>query len=188
MEFFDEKLVEKYLAGDEKSLESLIKKYLTPIYRFIFRYIGDTDDAQDITQEVFIKMWRNIRRFRVKDGNFKAWLFAIAKNASIDFLKKKKVLPFSRFENEKGENWLTQTITDLSPLPSEIFERLDIAKVLNSVIQKLSIKYREVLLLRYNDNFTFREIAETLEKPLDTVKSQHRRAIVILRKSVADSF
>jgi RNA polymerase sigma-70 factor (ECF subfamily) len=177
----DEQLVANYLKGDEKSLEVLIQQYLRPIYSFICRYIGDVQEAEDITQKVFVRMWRNIRKFD-RQKNFKTWIFSIAKNASIDFLKKKKDIPFSKFENEKGENVFMETLADSAPLPNELFERADKTQKLTLMMEKLSPKYRLVLFLRHNDHFTFREIAEILGESINTIKTRHRRGVAILKK------
>jgi len=181
LERSDEKLVSQYLKGDEKSLEILIKRYLKPIYSFVYRYIGNAQDAEDITQDTFIKAWRHLKRFKPQK-KFKTWIFTIAKNTAIDFLKKKKDIPFSQFENEEGENIITETLADTSPLPSEPLEHQDVSRILSEAMGKLSPKYRTVLFLRYNDHFTFREIAEVLSEPLHTVKSRHRRTLIQLKK------
>jgi len=183
----DEQFIRQYLGGDEKSLEILIKQYLKPIYGFVYRYVGSAADAEDITQEVFVRMWRNLKKFD-RQKKFKTWLFSIAKNASIDFLKKKKVLPFSSFENEMGDNTVINKLVDPTPLPDEIFEQKDIANMLNTAIEKLSAKYRQIIFSRYNGHFTFREIAKFLNEPLHTVKSRHRRALIILKKFLTQFF
>ncbi|MDD5146606.1 MAG: sigma-70 family RNA polymerase sigma factor [Candidatus Pacebacteria bacterium] len=182
-ELSDEQLVSKYLAGDEKSLEILVLRYFKPIYTFIFRNIGDAKAAEDITQDVFVRVWKNLKKFK-KERSFKTWIFSIAKNASIDFLRKKKSVPLSRFENQAGENILAERLVDPAPLPDEIFEREDAANLLRLAIDQLSLKYRQVLFLRYNDHFTFREIAESLGESIDTIKSQHRRAVIALKKTL----
>lgn len=174
----DKILIEKYLEGDEKSLEILIQNYLGPIYRFAYRYAGNEKDAEDITQDVFVKMWRNLKKFD-QNKSFKTWIFSIAKNTAIDFLRKsrsasggKKAIPFSQEE----------TFADTAPLPQEIFEKQEIIQGLKSMIARLFPKYQTVLSLRYDNGFTFREIAETLDEPLHTVKSRHRRGLIMLRK------
>lgn len=181
----DEQLIANYLKGDEKSLEILIRHYLKPIYNFVFRYIGNQPEAEDITQEVFVKVWKNLRKFN-RNKSFKTWIFHIAKNTTIDFLRKKKTIPFSEFENEEGENALTKTLVDYRPLPNELLERADITKTLNVAINKLSAPYRMVLFLRYNDHFNFREIAEILDESINTVKSRHRRGLVLLKKLLSE--
>jgi len=182
----DEQLIIDYLKGDEKALEILIKRYLKPIYSFTFRFVRDSQEAEDITQEVFIKVWRNLKKFD-QNKSFKTWIFHIAKNTSLDFFKKKKTIPFSNFGKEEGKNTFTEMLTDTTPLPNELFERAGVAEILNSAMEKLSLKYRMVLFLRYNDHFNFREIAETLGEPLNTVKSRHRRALILLKKLLTES-
>jgi len=196
-EISDQKLISLYLAGDEKSLEILFNCYLKMIYSFIYRYVGDQEAAEDVAQEVFVKVWKNLKKFNPRKNrfanfklrrqkNFKTWLFKIAKNASIDFLRKKKIIPFSSFDNEDG-NALTDTLADPAPLPDALLERQDLANLLTRALAKISFKYRAVLLLRYNNHFTFREIAESLDEPLNTIKSRHRRALIILKKILGKS-
>ena len=84
----EEQLVRDYLKGDENSLEILIGQYLKPIYSFIYRYVGNASEAEDITQEVFVRVWKNLKKFD-QNKKFKTWIFGIAKNASIDWLRKK---------------------------------------------------------------------------------------------------
>ncbi len=185
MDRSDNQLIADYFKGDEKSLEVLIKRYLKAIYSFVYRYIGDFQEAEDITQDVFVKVWKNLKRFD-RNKKFKTWIFSIAKNTRIDALKKKKTIPFSEFENEEGKNIFLEKLVDNTPLPNELFEKRDIARILTSAIEKLLPKYRMVLFLRYNDHFTFREIAETLGEPLNTIKSQHRRALRQLKKLLTE--
>jgi len=172
----DQQLIAAYFKGDEKSLETLIKRYLKPIFSFTYRYVGNYQEAEDITQDVFVKVWRNFKKFD-QNKSFKTWIFTIAKNTSIDWLKKKKAVPFSNFENEKGENSLINKLADFILPPKE--------PLLGMAMEKLPSKYRTTLSLRYNDQFTFREIAETLGESINTVKSKHRRGISLLRKLLA---
>jgi len=176
----DQQLIENYFKGDEKSLEILIERYLKPVYGFAYRYVNNAQEAEDITQEVFVRAWRNLKKFD-KERSFKTWLFSIAKNASIDFFKKKRSVPFAELENEEGESIL-EKIIDPSPLPIAILEQKGIAETLAKALQELSLKYRMVLFLRYNDHFTFQEIAESLGEPLNTVKSRYRRGLIMLKK------
>ena len=181
----DQKLIDAYLKGNEESLEILISRYLKPIYSFVYRYVGDSQEAEDITQQVFIKVWWNLKKFD-QQKSFKPWIFAIAKNTSIDLLKRKKEVPFSKFENAAGINILTESLVDPADLPDKLFEQKDIARMLYSAMENLSVQYRMVLFLRYNDHFTFREISESLEEPLHTVKSRHRRALIQLKNLLTE--
>ncbi len=181
MNLSDEQFIAEYLSGDEKSLEILFGRYLKPVYSFVFRYLGTRQDAEDVTQDVFVKAWRNLKKFD-QNKSFKTWLFSIAKNSCLDFLKKKKAIPFSDFENEEGENVLTETLVDPSPLPHELLEKADIVQMLNYAMEKLSPKYRMILFLRYNDHFNFQEIADVLGESINTVTSRHRRALIKLKE------
>jgi len=178
----DEELIKRYLQGKERELEFLISRYLKPIYVFIYRRTGnDSEVAQDITQEVFLKMWKNLKRFDQKK-KFRTWLFTIAKNACTDFLRKKKSLPFSVFEDGDGNNFFVEGIVDTSSLPAEVFNYRNLSEKFSLAWRNLPAKYRPVFSLRYSKQFTFQEIAETLDKPLNTVKSLYRRGLLKLRK------
>lgn len=179
--YSDEQLIIKFLKGDEESLEILIKRYLKPIYSFVYRYVGNYQEAEDITQEVFVKVWRNLKKFK-PEYKFKTWIFAIAKNTSINWQKKKRTIPFSVLDNKNEGFSFSETIKDPAPLPNELLEKQDIVGSLNKALEILSPKYRMVLFLHYNDHFTFREIAEVLGELLNTIKSRHRRALIMLRK------
>lgn len=179
----DSELVSAYFSGNEQALEILINRYLTPTYRFIYRYVGTTTDAEDITQEVFVRAWRNLKKFN-QSKNFKTWLFSIAKNASFDFLRKKKSFVFSDFETEEG-NPVIDTLEDGVLLPDQAARAGEHALFLLRAVGRLSLKYQIIVCLHHYGEFTFREIAETLGESIDTVKSRYRRAIPILRKIVS---
>jgi len=183
----DEQLVHDYLKRkDEKALEILISRYLKPIYGFVYKYTNLLNEAEDLSQEVFVKVWRNLKKFDQKKS-FKTWIFQIAKNTAIDFLRQKKNIPFSALETEEGENPLANNLIDENPLPPEILDQKNLAQILTNAIDKLSEKYCQVLHLRYNNQFTFQEIAETLNEPIDTVKSRHRRALLALKEILNQS-
>jgi len=181
LEIKEPQLIAGYLKGDEKCLEILIQKYLKPIYVFSYRYVGNQRDAEDITQSVFIRVWKNLKKFD-QQKSFKTWIFTIAKNACIDFLRKKKIKLFSEFEDEKGENKIIENIPDSEILPNEIFEKFDAAQEINLMVEKLPPNYSIILSLYYNDNFTLQEVSEILGESVNTVKSRHRRALIKLRE------
>jgi len=177
----DEQLVVSYLGGDEKALEILIKRYLKLIYSFAFRFVSSSQEAEDIAQEVFIKMWRNLKKFD-KNKKFKSWIFSITKNACLDVMKKKKTIPFSEFENEEGKNIFIETLAARGLLPDELYKRADMTNELNLAMARLSPEYRLVEELHCIRQLTFKEISQILNKPLNTLKSQHRRALIQLKK------
>lgn len=182
----DKQLVIRYLNGDDQSLEVLVKQYLKPIFNLTYRYTGNIADAEDLTQEIFVRVWRNLKKF---DGqkNFKTWIFAIAKNTSIDFLRKKKTIPFSSFENQAGENWLIETLADPAPLAPALSEREGTKQTLAAAVEQLSPKYRAVLLLHCSDQLTFQEIAESLKESVNTIKSRYRRGLEMLKNLLAEN-
>lgn len=181
MQRTEDQLISDYLEGDEQALSVLVDQYLTDVYNFAFKLTGDLQAAEDIAQESFIKAWKNIRRYR-GGNNFKGWIFSITRNTAIDWLREKKELVFSDFENEKGENTLVATLADNGPLPDELLARAENTTYLEGLLEQLNPNYREVLALRYTSNLTFEEIGGILKRPLHTVKSQHRRAIVALQR------
>ena len=189
MQKSDKQLVKNYLRGDELALEILIKKYLKPIYGFVYAYIGDpycAGDAEDIAQDVFVRVWRNLKKFDQKKS-FKTWVFSIAKNTAIDWLRKKRTVPFSAFENAQGESLFSRTLSDKRPLADELSESANIAQTMRTTISGLLPKYQAVLSEYYDNGLNFREIAQKTGEPLNTVKSRHRRALLMLKKEIPEA-
>ena len=176
----DKILIQQYIKGDEASLEILIARYLKPIYSFVYKNVSNTSEAEDITQEVFIKIWKNIKKFD-QSKNFKPWIFQIAKNTSIDFLRKKKSIPFSRFENEKGQNVLLDNMADE---PANLIENLSDKRVLAAAAINLKDKEQKIINLRHTEGMSFKEIADVFKESINTVKSRYRRAISNMRKNI----
>lgn len=180
MDNSDNQWIENFLQGDEQGFSQLVKKYLSPIYNFLARFTSDQEAADDLTQETFIKAWKNLRHFDVSK-DFKVWIYTIAKNTAYDFLKKKKIIPFSFFEDEKG-NTPFDFISDDNLLPNEFLEKEELGKELEEKLNEISSTYRMILLMYYKDGFSLAEIAEILHKPYNTIKSQHQRALQSLKK------
>lgn len=175
--FTDEQLVGMYLNKDEKALEELVRRYLPFILGYVRRYTGNRDGASDITQEVFVKVWKNIKSFD-QTKSFKTWIFTIAKRTAIDELRKKKALPFSMLG---GENDFAEFLIDESPsILEQIFSKQQFQE-LTTAVAKLPMSYSSVVSLRNYDGLSFREIAEKLKEPLNTVKSRYRRGLVLLK-------
>ncbi len=176
----DKKLIDEYLSGDNSTFEKLVKKYLKPIYNFTYQLTKDRTQAEDLTQDTFIKAWKNIKKFD-KTKSFKTWLFVIARNSAFDYFKKKKAIPFSSFEAD-GENNKLEEIAEDCVLPDKMAEIKDLEKQLETKIRKIPEKYSIILLLRYKDDFTLKEIAEIVRKPYNTVKVYHQRGLKELKK------
>lgn len=178
----DEQLVNNYLNGGGKSLEELVRRYLPLIYNFSRRYSGNSDNASDIAQDVFIKVWKNLKHFD-SNKNFKSWIFAIAKNTALDWLKKKNAVPFSLLkENEEDENF-EETIADLNQLPAiDRIYKESLSRELVLTTAKLPPKYGFVINMHHNKNLNFRQISNLLNESINTVKSRYRRGLAALRK------
>lgn len=179
----DKKLIQQYLKGDQLALEILFKKYLKPIYSFSYKNVGNSAEAEDITQEVFVKVWKNIKKFDQKKS-FKPWIFQISKNTSIDFLRKKKSIPFSKFENERGQNVLLENI---AAVPVNLIGSLSDKKVLAAAMQGLNDKEQKIINLRHNDGMSFKEIAGFFRESINTVKSRYRRALGNMKKNIREN-
>lgn len=168
----------------ETEFDRLTNQFLPAVYRFVFSLVKNQADAEDITQETFVKAWRNFYQFD-RQRNFQAWIFTIAKNVAFDWLKKKSPTPFSQFDDDNGGNQLVDKLIDTEPLPSELLERVDATKVLTEALNKLAVEKRLVVLLYHYYDYNFKEIAEIISEPIDSVKSRYRRALQTLRDILA---
>lgn len=178
----DKKLIEEFIGGNDYSFEKLLEKYLKPVFNFIYQLAGDFHVAEDLTQETFIKSWKHIKKFDM-EKSFKTWIFTIAKNTTYDYFKKKKTIPFSNFVDEEGNNQL-ENMSDGNILPDEILERKNIAEELEKKINNIPQHYRVILLLRYKEDLSLQEIAAILDRPYNTIKSGHARALRSLKKLI----
>lgn len=184
MENEDRDLITAYVNGDEHALAELIDRHTKSVYNFVYRLTDDPTRAEDITQETFIKAWKHLKTFRLEE-NFRTWIFTIARNTTIDHLRKKHTLPFSVLSKKNIDGDVLafeETLESLEPTPEEIAVLNEQKVFLERALFQISASSREVLLLRYNEDLTFDEIGKIVGKPLHTVKSQHRRALQELRK------
>jgi len=176
----DEQLIAGYLKGDEKSLEVLIKRYLKTIYRYSYRQFYSEADSEDATQITFLKVWQNIRKFD-QTKSFRPWIFRIAKNSIIDIKRKKTAIPFSWFETENGSNPFTDKITDPLMNALDLIKQKDTSWEIDRAIKNLASKQQIVFSLHSNSGLSFKEIADNLKEPLNTVKNRYWRTIKRLR-------
>lgn len=188
MEKTDPELIHMYLEGNEESLKTLISRHIKLVYNFTYRISGSKEEANDITQETFVKIWKNLKKYD-PEKKFTTWLLAIARNTSLDWLKKKKAVVFSDIDRtgEAGDGKKTsfeENISDTDPLPDAIFEKIEDGERLRDGLAKLPFHYRDVIVLHTYEGLTFAEIAEMTKKPLNTVKSNYRRGIELLRKVI----
>jgi RNA polymerase sigma factor (sigma-70 family) len=190
----DEEIIVLYKNNDQDALKILISRYTSSIYNFTAR-LTNRNDASDIVQEVFIKTWKNIHNFDPLKASFKTWIFTITKNTITDFLRKKRSLLFSDMparagggkNDDENINSFAENIPTEDLLPDIALQKLEDSQFLNQTLEKLRPDYQEVLILHYQEEMTFEEIGKILNKPLNTVKSQHRRAILELKKIISAS-
>ncbi len=181
MERTDDELITLHRSGDPEAFRTLVERYLDAIYAFARRMTGSPNEADDIAQETFVKIWKTLDRYRLT-GTFRAWVFAVARNTAIDHLRKKKSAVFSDFENAEGKNTLTETLADPETLPETLLDRAEDKKLLDGALGELPEIDRQIMTLHYSEDMTFEAIGRALKKPLNTVKSRHRRALEKLRE------
>jgi RNA polymerase sigma-70 factor, ECF subfamily len=179
----DAELIRAYAGGDEGAFEQLVLRYSGPVYRFAFRLVRNGRDAEDVAQETFVKVWRNLNRFD-ETKSFKAWIFAIAKNSAIDLVRKKEPLVFAELEHdgpEEGDHF-AYDVEDERPLPDEVVARMQDAEALDRALAELPPTARAVILMHDGEGLTFQEIADAVREPMNTVKSRYRRGIERLKQ------
>ena len=175
-------LIERALSGDQPAYDRLMKKYHQLIYNLIFRMIYKKEDVEDLTQEAFIKAFQSLDKFD-RQYSFSTWLFKIASNNCIDYLRKKKLSTFS-IDKEMGsdDDDLRFEIPDSDYIPDKQIIDRERKAILEAAIGQLPQKYREVILLRHSQEKDYEEIAKILKLPLGTVKAHIFRGRELLNK------
>ena len=176
-------LIRAYRDGNSHALNELIGRHTRLVYSFSYRLIGSAEGAQDVTQETFIKAWKNLKRYD-ENQSFATWILSIARNTSIDWLRKRRASSSRTWnamtQKSRGDSF-EQRIPDELPLPHEIFEMNELGETLDDALKQISIDRRTIILLRHKEGLSFEEISTVVDKPLNTVKSQYRRALKTLR-------
>lgn len=175
-------LVEEIIKGDSKSFNVLMDRFTKPIYNFTYRLTGNVQVAEDLTQETWIRVWKNLERYKTEQS-FKAWIFTIARNLTTDYHRKKKVIPFSNLGFEDESPFESQ-IVDSEPLPDALITKISDTHELGELLTELPTDYKTVLTLHYQEDMTFDEIGKVMNKPLNTVKSWHRRALIKMKEKM----
>ena len=175
----DYELVQSAVAGREASFEELVRRYQRPIAAYVYRMVGDYDSALDLTQEVFIKVYNSLNRYR-SEFKFSTWIYKIAHNAAIDHLRRHAVREQTLSGSVEGER-REITIESKRLTPEQESERKERRLEIESVVQLLQPAYRELIVLRHSHDLSYDEIAEVTGLPLGTVKNRLFRAREAMR-------
>ena len=180
----DYELVRAALKGDEKAFARLLSRYKDAIYFMLLKMVNNRSDAEDLTLEAFGKAFKSLHQYSPTYA-FSTWLFKIASNNCIDFLRKKKGVHISiENNNEQNENNDQIKLKSKELDPEEKLIRMQKAILLRKVVRRLKPRYQTLVELRYFREFSYEEIAKELDLPLGTVKAQLFRAREMLFKMI----
>ncbi len=162
-------------AGDPNAFETLVDKYQHPILAFVYRMIGDADEAQDIAQDVFVRAYRAMQapRFKLRQASLSTWLFQIARNASIDALRKRTRKPFLSLETLPGFH---DTTPDASPTPDEQLAANELQERITKALLRLPADQRTALVLSVYHGQSHQQIADILHCSIKSVEARIYRA------------
>ena len=179
-------LIDRFCTGDHAAFHELVGRHKKKVYYLAYDITGDHHEAEDISQEVFIKMYRSLKTFR-RDAKMSSWLYQITVNASIDSLRKKssrQAKPISEFDRLSIQESLAASGAHaFDPLRST--ESSQIQNHISQALKKISPKERTIFVLRHYNDLKLNEIAEVLGITIGTVKSLLFRAIRKLRKELS---
>lgn len=178
-------LIERCKRGDLAAFNDLVRKYEKQVYNFAYRLTGNYDDANDVAQDAFLRVFNAIGTFR-GDASFSTWLFRITTNVFLDDRKRAKAHPHTSLDEylELGESSVARQIEDPSPTPEAILEETERVQILQSAIGSLSEDQRAVVTLYHGQQKSYEEIAEIMDLPLGTVKSRLNRARLALKEKL----
>lgn len=175
----DEKLVERCLQGDDAAWESIVTSYTRRLYNLSYRYTNRRDEAEDLTQEIFIKIYQNLKSFRSDAGSFQSWILKVGRNLIIDHYRQSR-----RYQQVAGSEELeTMNVKDdKAPNPHRAVEQLDAARFLMEGLQGIAPELKEAVILRDLEGMAYQEMADLLGIPEGTVKSRINRGRLELTK------
>jgi RNA polymerase sigma factor (sigma-70 family) len=181
----DLELVKRAIANDQKAYAELMVRYKDAIYFMLLKMVNNKEDANDLTVEAFGKAFENIEKYRPEFA-FSTWLFKIATNNCIDYIRKKRLKTFSIDEGydssdgeEKRYDFASQTLD-----PEEHLIKKQKSDLMRNIVDKLPARYKQLVVMRYFDEKSYEEIADELSLPLGTVKAQLFRARDLLYNTI----
>jgi len=184
----DEELVEKILRRDESAFSELYDRYRRPIYSIAYRIIQNSQDAQDVTQEIFIKIFRSLSAWDPEKAKFSTWLFRLAANHAIDCWRANRRRPESQFPEESTErvDWRAR-IGDAIRSPYRDVERKENVETIRQCADSLPELQKKVFVLRFFHDLKLEEIAEMEGCSLGTVKTSLFRGTQAVRRAIRRS-
>ncbi|MBN2519397.1 MAG: sigma-70 family RNA polymerase sigma factor [Bacteroidales bacterium] len=177
---YDYRLVQLAISGDQKAYAELMERYRDAIYFMLLKMVNNKSDAEDLTIEAFGKAFKNIQQYTPTFA-FSTWLFKIATNNCIDFIRKRKGNHVSIDQSyEEQEDTAASSIQSSVLTPEEDMIKAQKVTLLRNVVSKLKPRYRNLVELRYYKEYSYEEIAQELNLPIGTVKAQLFRARELL--------
>jgi len=176
----DRDLVATAAAGLEGSFEELVKRYQRPISAYVYRMVGDYESALDLTQEIFIKVYGSLSRYR-PEFKFSTWIYKIAHNSAVDHLRRNGGRERSLVNGTEADQYDLPIESD-SPSPEQESEREERRVELELIVKSLPPAYRELIVLRHSQDLTYEEIVDVTGLPLGTVKNRLFRARELMRQ------
>ncbi len=174
----DSGVVTAFLDGEERAFQELVERYQTRLLNFVYRTIGDREKAEDLVQEVFIRVYRHLHRFD-RSKKFSTWIYTIASNLAKNELRNRSRNPLVLFQtirkNFQDEERPLQ-FEDSSMRPDDLFRKRHLRALVEESVDKLPAHHREVFVLRELEGKSYEEIAEITDCNLGTVKSRLNRA------------
>ena len=182
----DSALVKRAKEGSGKAYDELVVLYKDAVFNIIFRMVRNRQEAEDLSQEAFIKAYNSINSFN-EEYAFSTWLFKIATNHCIDFFRKRKLKTYSMEQTVRyKDDEIKHDYADHEKRADKDLLAVEKAEMIRGAIRKLPEKYQTAINLRHRDEKSYDEIAEILDIPLGTVKARIFRAREMLKKSLKD--
>jgi RNA polymerase sigma-70 factor (ECF subfamily) len=176
----DSDLVARALTGREECFEELVRRYQRPIAAYVYRLVGNYESSLDLTQDVFVKIYSSLERYR-SEYKFSTWIYKIAHNAAVDHLRRSAVREQSIVAQSDNETYELPLESAL-PTPEQESERAERRAEIETLIRQLQPIYRELVILRHAHDLSYDEIADITNLPLGTVKNRLFRAREALRQ------
>jgi RNA polymerase sigma-70 factor, ECF subfamily len=176
----DVELVKGCLAGDHAAWETIVRQHHQRIYNLAYRFTGRFDEAEDLTQEIFLKVYRNLASYRAESGALITWIVRVGRNHMIDHyrrFKSERIRTDSLEEYEKAEENPARYAG-----PAEALEQREVSERVHRALLRISADLREAVILRDLEEFTYEEIADMLKVPVGTVKSRINRGRIELAR------